>query len=198
MISHRPKGRWLRRLLIESATIAIIAAVAAGGILCWKEALQQPGPLVEGRTIVVPRGGARQLADALEFDGVISHAMIFRAAAWVTRDDGTLHAGEFAVPAHASVRQVLAVLRTAHPVEHHLTIPEGLTARQIAGVLAHAEAMTGEVDALAEGSVLPETYAYEYGADRTAIVARAEAAMDKELAAAWADRHGRTGRRTCR
>ena len=55
-------------------------------------------------------------------------------------------------------------------------------------MLAHAEAMTGEVTAIDEGSVLPQTYDYEYGADRAALVARAKAAMDKELAAAWADR----------
>ena len=36
---------------------------------------------------------------------------------------------EFAFPAHASLREVLTVLRTARPVQHHLTIPEGLTAQ---------------------------------------------------------------------
>ena len=36
--------------------------------------------------------------------------------------------------------------------------------------------------------MLPQTYDYEYGTDRAALVARAQAAMDKELAAAWADR----------
>jgi UPF0755 protein len=36
--------------------------------------------------------------------------------------------------------------------------------------------------------VMPQTYDYEYGSDRTALVARARAAMDKALAAAWADR----------
>ncbi len=113
---------------------------------------------------------------------------MFRAAVWLTRGDGPLHAAEFAFPAHASISQVLAILRTARPVEHHLTIAEGLTAQQILAVLAHAEAMTGEVKAIDEGSVLPQTYDYEYGADRAALVARAKAAMDKELAAAWADR----------
>jgi UPF0755 protein len=80
------------------------------------------------------------------------------------------------------------VLRTARPVEHHLTIAEGLTARQIVGVLAHAESASGEVRSLDEGSVLPQTYAYEYGADRAVIAARARAAMDRALAAAWAGR----------
>jgi UPF0755 protein len=164
------------------------AAAAAGGLHWWHGALAQPGPLAEARAIVVPHGGTMQLAEALAADGVVDRPMLFRAAAWLTRNEGTLHAAEFAFPDHASIRQVLAILRSAHPVEHHLTIAEGLTAQQIVTVLAHAEAMTGEVRTIDEGSILPQTYHYERGADRAALVARAKAAMDKDLAAAWADR----------
>jgi UPF0755 protein len=150
--------------------------------------LRQPGPLADARAIVVPRGGTIQLAEALASDGVIDQPLVFRAAAWLTRGDGKLHAAEFAFPGRASIRQVLAILRTARPVEHHVTIAEGLTARQIAAVLAHAEAMTGDVRPIGEGAVLPQTYDYEYGTERAAILARAKAAMDSDLAAAWADR----------
>jgi UPF0755 protein len=167
---------------------ALLAGSVAGGLRWWRGALVSPGPLQDARAIVVPHGGTAQLARTLASDGVIDRPQLFRAAAWVSRGEGTLHAAEFAFPAHASIRQVLAVLRTARPVEHHVTIAEGLTAQQIAGVLAHADAMSGEVRTIDEGSVLPQTYDYEYGADRAALVARATAAMDKDLAAAWADR----------
>lgn len=150
--------------------------------------LQAPGPLAEARATVVPRGGVSQLAAALAADGVVPQPLVFRAAAWLTRGEGALRAAEFMFPAHASVREVLSILRSGHPVEHRLTIAEGLTARQIVAELARAEATTGVVDAIEEGSVLPETYEYHYGADRAALVARAKAAMDKALAAAWADR----------
>ncbi|MDR3534792.1 MAG: endolytic transglycosylase MltG [Rhodopila sp.] len=150
--------------------------------------MQRPGPLSEASAIVVPHGGTVRLAEALTSTGVVDRPWLFRGAAWLTRREGTLHSAEFAFPAHASIRQVLAILRTAHPVEHHLTIAEGLTAQQIIAVLGRAEAMTGEVRRIDEGAVLPQTYNYEYGADRAEVVARAKAAMDKDLAAAWADR----------
>jgi UPF0755 protein len=169
-------------------TVATLGGAASGGLRGWNGALRQPGPLANARAIVVPRGGTIQLAEALASNGVISQPLMFRAAAWLTRGDGILHAAEFAFPAHASVRQVLGILRTGRPVEHHLTIAEGLTARQIVAVLANAEVMTGVVLSIEEGSVLPQTYGYEYGAGRSAIVVRAKAAMDKDLAAAWADR----------
>lgn len=154
----------------------------------WNAVLQKPGPLPEARAIIVPHGGTNQLAEALAADRVVEGTLVFHAAVWLTRGDGPLRAAEFAFPAHASIIQVLAILRTAHPVEHHLTIPEGLTAQQILAVLAHAEAMSGEVKAIVEGSVLPQTYDYEYGAEQVALVARAQAAMDKELTTLWGDR----------
>ena len=150
--------------------------------------MRQPGPLAGSRAIVVPRSGTAQLAAALAQDGVIDHPLLFRGAVWVTRGDGPIHAAEFAFPAHASIQQVLAVLRTSHPVQHHLTIAEGLTAQQIVAVLARAEAMTGDVRTIEEGAMLPQTYDYEFGAARATLVARAKAAMDKDIAAAWSDR----------
>jgi UPF0755 protein len=175
-------------LLTGLLTVAVLGGTAAGAWDWWRHALVQPGPLAESRAIVVPHSGTAQLAGALAADGVVDRPLVFRAAAWLTHGEGILHAAEFAFPAHASIRQVLAILRSGHPVEHRLTIAEGLTAQQIVAVLAHAEAMTGNVHTIPEGSVLPQTYDYEYGADRTGIVARAKAAMDKDLAAAWADR----------
>jgi UPF0755 protein len=179
---------WLRTVCVGALVLAVSGGGAAYAWHWWRGALVRPGPLAEARAIVVPRGGTAQLAEALASDGVVEQPMLFRAAVWLTRGEGTLHAAEFVFPAHASLRQVLALLRSGHPVEHHLTIAEGLTAQQIVGVLSRAEAMTGEVRTLGEGEVLPQTYDYEFGADRSGIVARAKAAMDKDLAAAWADR----------
>ena len=174
----------------------MLLGVAAGGVAgaahWWRGAVSRPGPLAEARAIVVPHGGTARLIDALVADGVIDQPTLFRADAWLTRGltrgAGALHAAQFRFPAHASVRQVLAILRGGRPVEHQLTIAEGLTAQQIVAVLDHADDMSGEVRTIDEGSVLPQTYDYEYGADRSALVARATAAMHRALAAAWADR----------
>jgi len=150
--------------------------------------MRQPGPLADARAIIVPHSGTTRVADVLVRDGVIDQPLLFRGAVWLTRFDGPLHAAEFAFPARASILQVLAILRTGHPVQHHLTIAEGLTAQQIVAVLAHAEAMTGEVRTIEEGAMLPQTYDYELGTDRSALVARAKVAMDRDIAAAWSDR----------
>jgi len=169
--------------------MAVLLFGGAAGTLIWLRAAEdRPGPLPETRAIVVPRGGIDQLAAALHDAGLIDSPWRFRLAVWFGRSDGALHAAEFSFPAHASLRQVLVVLRTARPVQHRITIAEGLSAQQIAAAINHADAASGEVQPPAEGSVLPQTYDYEYGTPRTIILDRARAAMERELAADWGDR----------
>jgi UPF0755 protein len=166
--------------------ILTIGGVGAG--LTARHVFTMPGPLPAARAIVVPRGGAARIAKALRDSDMIASPLGFRLAMLATLSDGPLHAAELAFPAHASLREVLVILRTAKPVEHRLTIPEGLTARQISALLDHAEAATGTATISEEGAVLPDTYAYEYGTPRATLLARAEAAASKVLATAWAER----------
>ena len=147
-----------------------------------------PGPLAENKDVVVPHGGTSVAAAALKSAGVVGNATAFEALTWLTFFDGSIRAAEFSFPPKASIADVLAILRTAKPVEHRITIVEGLTAKQIAALVAGAEAATGPVTVPPEGSALPQTYEFERGMSREAILNRARAAMDKELATAWAAR----------
>jgi UPF0755 protein len=147
-----------------------------------------PGPLAENKDVVVPHGGTSAAAAALKSSGVINNATAFEGLTWLTFFDGSIRAAEFSFPPKASIADVLAILRTAKPVEHRITIVEGLTARQIAALVGAAEAATGPVTVPPEGSALPQTYEFERGMSREAILNRARAAMDKELATAWAAR----------
>ena len=115
-------------------------------------------------------------------------AIAFRVAAVLTLRAGPLLAAEFAFPAHASLRATLGVLRTGRPVQHRLTIPEGLTAAQIARLIEAAPALDGATPLPAEGAVLPQTYSYERGTSRAVMVARARVAMERALDRAWAER----------
>jgi UPF0755 protein len=175
----------LRSLIVLVGVVAVLAGLAA-----WQanSVYRAAGPLPETKTIVIPRGGTEGIAAALERNGVITDTRSFAIAAWLTRGQGPLRSAEYQFPAHASLAQVLDVLRDGKPIQRRLTIPEGLTARQIAALIAKAEGMTGEAPIPAEGAVLPETYAYQWGDDRTALTRRAEAAMTQALNAAWAER----------
>ncbi len=179
-----------RRPVVSVLVLLLLAAAGSslGGAYWLRVAPDRPGPLTESRDLVVHPGGTTDVARHLAEAGIIADPRRFLVFAWFSRDEGKLRAAEFSFPAQASPRQVLAILRTARPVEHWVTIPEGLTAKQIAALLNATEAAAGSVDAIEEGSVLPETYSYERGTARSALVRRARQAMERELAAAWADR----------
>jgi UPF0755 protein len=137
-----------------------------------------------GRAIVIPKGGIDAVAAALVNAGALDRPLGFRIAGMITAG-GAPRAGEFAFPAGASLHVLFDVLRTARPVQHHLTIPEGLTSTRIAALVNGAEAAVGTVAAPPEGSVLPETYAYEYDTAREALLARMTLAMQRALAREW-------------
>jgi UPF0755 protein len=178
-------GRLLRWAGLALASLALLAGLAA-----WQglRLYRAPGPLAEPRPYLVPRGGIEDIGQALQAAGIVANKRAFTLAAWLTRREGALHAAELAFPAGASLEQVLDVLRHARPVQRRFTIAEGLTVGQVAAVLDRAEGLTGTVPPLAEGSVLPETYAYQWGETRAAVVARAQAAMVQAVAELWAGR----------
>ena len=179
-----------RRWVAAAAGLALMLLAGLGAGTGWvaREHFNEAGPLDHPRDVVVPRGAPPQVAEALLHEGVIASTRDFRVAVLLTRAQGPLHAAEFAFPAGASLRQVLDILRTARPVQHRLTIPEGLTAAQIAELLDRAEGMTGDEPVPDEGAMLPQSYSYEYGTSREAMMARAEGAMRRALAEAWAQR----------
>jgi UPF0755 protein len=175
--------------VLAALGVCLCLGLAIGGVIgaaAWR--YRAPGPLPTARAVVVPAGTTTEVADALVKAGVIRAPRLFALTALATRRAGPLHAAELQFPAHASFATVLAILRTAPPVEHRLTIPEGLTAQQITALLEHAPALTGPADLPAEGWILPNTYDYLYGTLRAAIIARAHAAFVHTLATLWADR----------
>ena len=174
--------RWVGLFL---AGLAVFA-----GLIFWqaKEEYRAPGPLAEARSFVVPRGGIEAIGAALAEAGIVPSPRRFALAAWLTKDEGPLRAAEFAFPAGASLHQVLDVLRHARPVQRRLTIAEGLVAQQITAIFERAEGLVGPTPRVAEAGVLPETYAYQWGETRAAVLRRAETAMATTLAELWAGR----------
>ena len=185
----------MRRLTMRRwalITLACLATASAAAGLAWREAQQRyaaPGPLPADSALVIPRGSHVDIARTLQAAQVIGSADEFRLAAALTAAAGPLRAAEFMFPAHASLRDTLIILRTARPLQHRITLPEGLTAAQIATLLDREEALSGETPIPGEGELLPDTYSFERGTPRSAIAERAATAMRRTLARIWAERN---------
>lgn len=172
-------------LAILAAALVALAAVAGNFYHGWAG----EGPLVSGRSVVVPDGATlKSAARILKGAGVVRSADAFYLRARLFGGDAPIKAGEYAIPAHASAREVLAILQGGKVVVRLITIPEGMPSILVAERLQAVADLTGTVGIPAEGSVMPDSYAFEKGEARAAVLARMQAAMTSFLAKAWADR----------
>ncbi|MCW8307580.1 endolytic transglycosylase MltG [Acidiphilium sp. PA] len=173
------------RLILVLMALVVAANIGNQAV---RQSYYAPGALAVTRDVVVPPGSTVAVARTLKRAGVIRYPLIFELAAWITRRQGPLRAGEFEFVAHGSLRRILHTLRSGAVVQHKATIPEGLTAIQIAAIINALPEARGHVAPPPEGSVLPQTYDYVYGATRQSILRRMQHAMTRALAAAWAAR----------
>ncbi|ATU72253.1 UPF0755 protein yceG [Gluconacetobacter sp. SXCC-1] len=183
----------MRRILAVLAGAFLLLVLSGLGIaFLGVRHYDAPGPLADQHTVVIPHGGVAQVLVTLQDTGVLERDWItrkvFEIATALTRVDGAFHAAELVFPAHASIHQVLQVLRHGRPVIHRLTIPEGLSAIQIAALLEQAPYMDGSFPFPDEGSVMPLTYDYEWGMPRAQMLARMQHAMGRALDRAWEGR----------
>ncbi|WP_338331398.1 endolytic transglycosylase MltG [Acetobacter sp. LMG 32666] len=170
---------------------ALFAGVGLTAFLGW-QSYTSPGPLSTEQDIVVPHGNYASTLTTLQNAGVIPadwwSSRVFLSAVALTRADGQLHAAELHFPAYASIQQTLWILRHGKPVQHKLTIPEGLTAWQIQALVQATPLLTGDAPLPAEGSTLPQTYTFLRNSTRKDLLAHMQASMAQTLKNIWAER----------
>lgn len=183
----------MRRLVIMgmSGFAVLCIALMLGGLWAvWT--YRGPGPKAEGgeiTSVMLRRGaGLNEIASSLERSGVIRSGAIFKAAAQVTGAARELKAGEYEFASGASMAKVLDDIRAGRIVRHQVTIPEGATSEMVIEILNREEALTGIAPTPPEGTVLPETYDFQRGEDRAAVLQRMMDARDTLLATLWAKR----------
>jgi len=165
-------------------------ALIGGGAAAWlffHTALDAGGPLEADKLVyIAPHSSTGSIAGQLENAHVIDNPLVFRYGAYLKRAGGPLKAGEYNFKVHISPAAAIALLQSGKVYQHQLTIPEGLTAVEIIGLVNAAPALTGTLETVpAEGTLLPETYNYTYGETRAALVDRMAKNMSTVLATLW-------------
>ncbi|MFL6857886.1 MAG: endolytic transglycosylase MltG [Allosphingosinicella sp.] len=167
--------------------LAVLAALILGFWLIqgWNGA----GPATRPVDVVIPRGASLpRAAKILKDAGAIRSTERFLFQAKLLGGGAGIKAGEYEIPAHAGNATILALLRSGKTLQRLVTVPEGLPSVLVWERLMAAPALTGAVPVPEEGSVLPDSYSYQRGETRAAVLARMQAAMAKTLAKLWAHR----------
>jgi UPF0755 protein len=173
----------MKRLILVVAVLGML--VGAGGFwILWLGSGPEPGP----HRVTIQEGSAlASVARQLDEQGVIpGTADTYRVMARLFGSSDPIQAGEFEIPAGASGADVLDILQHGRPVVRLLTIPEGMPSILVQEKLAAIPELTGEAPLPAEGSVLPNSYDWQKGETRAAVLKRMTDAMDRELGALWA------------
>ena len=145
--------------------------------------------LDEERAFVVPSGSSlTAVAQKLEAEGAIDSADAFLLRARILGSSDPIKAGEFLLPAGASPATILDTFQHGEVIRRFVTIPEGLPSIMVWERLMAEPLLTGEVAVPEEGSVLPESYDFERGESRAAVVGRMQAAMQRTIDELWPKR----------
>ncbi len=166
---------------------AVLLLVLVGGnfVYGWTAA----GPSTREVTVVIKPGSSLALAaDNLEKGKVIKSADAFVNRAKIFGATSTIKAGEFLIPPRASNADILSILTGGKAVQRMVTVVEGMPSIMVYERLMANEKLKGSIPVPAEGSVLPDSYAFELNEPRAAVLKRMQDAMTKALAEAWANR----------
>ena len=145
--------------------------------------------LDEERAFVVPSGSSlTAVAQKLEDEGAIDSADAFLLRAKLLGSSDPIKAGEFLLPAGASPATILDTFQHGEVIRRFVTVPEGLPSIMVWERLMAEPLLTGTVPVPAEGSVLPESYDFERGESRAAVLGRMQQAMKRTIEELWAKR----------
>ena len=98
-------------------------------------------------------------------------------------------AGEYLLPARASLSQIMAIIDQGISYQRRLTIVEGMRSADVVKQLAANPFLLDDITKTPnEGDLLPDTYFFTRGTKRQAVVDRMQQARELSLAEAWIDR----------
>lgn len=173
------------KLLRNLAVIILVIGLLSYGQI--KKRVVGDGPLQSDSTAVIAKGAyLSEITKDLYERGIIADRLIFRLWLKFNRLDTKIKAGEYLFTPKISMQQVIEKITSGDVLYHKITLPEGWTVGQILYALSMNDNLSGELDYFPEeGSLLPETYAFQRGESRNAFVKNAEQAMQQVLTEVW-------------
>ena len=175
----------MKRLAAIGAAVLVIAALLTIYFFWWAPG-SKPGPhdviVKEGSTVA---SVSRQLAKEGAIPG---SARTYYVMARIFGSHDPIQAGEFEIPRGMGGSAILDLLQHGKPLQRLVTVTEGMPSIIVQEKLASNPYLSGPLPDIAEGSLLPDSYGYERGEARAALVKRMQAAMTKTLAQLWPKR----------
>ena len=180
----------MKRLFLNTISFLMAAALLGGAlIVAWSYHLYKaPAERTGEETFfLIERGDTlRSIARNLSAEDLISNETVFRMSARFRGLESRFQAGEYKIPPQATMETLQNLFVSGKTFSRQITIPEGLTSWQIVQIINQVPAMKGEIaDIPAEGTLLPETYAYQRTDTREGLIARMQENMTAAIDGLW-------------
>ena len=172
-------------------TLLVIGLLVAGGAFLYGASqFYGDGPLNEETIFRVESGsGLGSIATRLEEQGLISNRYVFQLGGRALERASAIKAGDFRIPANASMEAILTEITEGNPIRYAVTIPEGWTSWEVVQRVAANDSLIGDIASQPpEGSILPGSYDFVPGDTRQSVIDKMQTAMTTALADVWAGR----------
>lgn len=181
--------------------MGLALAVAGAGYLWITQPFELAAESVD--VSVEPGMSAREVATTVAQAGVAVNPMLLHVWFRLSGQSRQIRAGSYELDRATTPINLLQKLVRGEEALRSVTLVEGWTFRQVRDALKKAEQLKPDSQSLspndimvqlgkpgvsAEGHFFPDTYTYSKGSSDMAVLKRAMLAMDKRLAAAWAQR----------
>jgi UPF0755 protein len=189
---QKRKGGGVWGLISTIASLAIVACVIGFvALFALQSEADRPGPSQGPMNFVVERGASvNTIGRGLQRAGIIRDARVFRIVHFLYARNRSVQAGEYGFPAHASLRDVLAMMVDGRALQHPMTFPEGITVATAMRMIEQSDVLTGPMPSPLppEGSIMPDTYHVQRGMTRAGLIQQMREARDRAVAEVWAGR----------
>jgi len=174
----------VRKLLIGAAAL-VVAALVVIYVLWWA-----PGPKSGPHDIIIKEGSTiGSVSRLLAKEGAIpGTARTFYVMARLFGSHDRIQAGEFRIPRGMGGASILDLLQHGRPLQRLVTVTEGMPSIVVEEKLASNPYLAGPTPDISEGSLLPDSYGYQRGESRAALVGRMQKAMTRTIDALWPNR----------
>ena len=169
----------------KSVISVVVFAAVAFCLMVWQFGVRST--VIAPRTFIISRGASvGAVAHSLHQHNLIVSPMTFKMA--VRMNGGRVQSGEYDIPRGISSWGLARMFATGDVASTTITIPEGLTVKQIKQLLLNASDLTGGVECvsgqdlpvcnLRDGDLFPDTYRVARGTSRLAVLDLMRKKMD--------------------
>ena len=143
----------------------------------------------EDIVIEIPKGSnSKEIFSILKNKNIIDNKILYYFSVIYKGDMYVPKYGEYLISKNYSISEVLDIINSGNSIHRKITVPEGLTTKEIIDVVLSNQYLKGEIEGdiqNLEGMFLPETYFFYNGYSRNDLLNRMKNEMEKTLEEKW-------------